>query len=142
MEDIRKATQPPKCGSTGTGTSGYYIPNILDDDMGLKFKHRPTLYGGGELDLGIERGELHRQSHDQHLLRPGAFFNLAQYRFCSADHADAQEARSESRDVPTIYELMDRDKTPEASRRLATVLLAPALFGGGWWPRPAFRPIG
>src|SRR5262249_60184759 len=33
------------------------------------------------------------------------------------------------RDVPTFYELMDRYKTPEAGRRLATVVLEPSDFG-------------
>ena len=32
-------------------------------------------------------------------------------------------------DVPTIYELMDRYKTPEIARRLATVVLASNTFG-------------
>jgi tripartite-type tricarboxylate transporter receptor subunit TctC len=31
MQDIRTAATPPKCGSTGTGNSGYYIPKLLEE---------------------------------------------------------------------------------------------------------------
>ena len=30
IEDVRKASQPPKCSATGTGTSGYFIPKLLE----------------------------------------------------------------------------------------------------------------
>src|SRR5262249_50411409 len=40
-------------------------------------------------------------------------------------------------EVPTIYELMDRYKTPEVGRRLATLVLAPGEFG-----RPIVAPPG
>jgi hypothetical protein len=40
-------------------------------------------------------------------------------------------------EVPTIYELMDRYKTPEVGRRLATLVLAPGEFG-----RPILAPPG
>ena len=29
IQDIRNAKEPPKCGATGTGTSGHYIPRLL-----------------------------------------------------------------------------------------------------------------
>ena len=59
IEDVRKAAQPPKCGATGTSTSGYYMPKFLDDGLGIKFNIVTGYPGGGEIDLGIERGELH-----------------------------------------------------------------------------------
>jgi tripartite-type tricarboxylate transporter receptor subunit TctC len=37
IEDIRKATVPPKCGTTGTGSTGYYIPKLMEDALGTKF---------------------------------------------------------------------------------------------------------
>ena len=40
-------------------------------------------------------------------------------------------------DVPTLYELMDRYKTPENGRRLATVILANGTLG-----RPIFTSPG
>ena len=39
-------------------------------------------------------------------------------------------------DVRTIYELMDQYKTPEISRRLATVMLASNIFGRPWLTPP------
>ena len=40
-------------------------------------------------------------------------------------------------DTPTIYELMDQYKTPDQSRRVATVILAGGVFG-----RPMVGPAG
>ena len=40
-------------------------------------------------------------------------------------------------DVPTLYELMDKQKTPDALRRMATVVLSSGGFG-----RPMVAPPG
>ena len=37
VEDIRRASEPPKCGATGTASSGYYIPLLLEETLGMKF---------------------------------------------------------------------------------------------------------
>ena len=34
IEDIRKASVPPKCGTTGTGSTGYYIPKLMEEALG------------------------------------------------------------------------------------------------------------
>ncbi|MFM9587754.1 hypothetical protein, partial [Streptomyces caniscabiei] len=47
IEDVRKAAQPPKCGATGTSTSGYYMPKFLDDELGIKFNIVTGYPGGG-----------------------------------------------------------------------------------------------
>ena len=97
IEDVRKAAQPPKCGATGTSTSGYYMPKFLDDGLGIKFNIVTGYPGGGEIDLGIERGELPLpQSDDQHLLRPRAVSGLAQERVRPADPANREKKRSSS----------------------------------------------
>src|SRR5215468_6798210 len=31
IEDVRKASVAPKCSATGTGTSGYFIPKLLEE---------------------------------------------------------------------------------------------------------------
>ena len=30
IHDVRNATVPPKCGVTGTGNTGYYLPKLLE----------------------------------------------------------------------------------------------------------------
>ena len=36
IEDLRNAKEPPKCGSTGTGSTGHYIPRLLEETLGIK----------------------------------------------------------------------------------------------------------
>ena len=58
MQDIRKASEPPKCGATGTGTSGHYIPRMLEEALGTKFTIVTGYAGGNEIDLATERNEV------------------------------------------------------------------------------------
>ena len=37
LADVRRAKEPPKCGSTGAGTSGSYMPKLLEETLGTKF---------------------------------------------------------------------------------------------------------
>ena len=53
FDDIRKASDPPKCSATGTGTSGHFIPKLLEEALGLKFKLVMGYKGGGEQDLAL-----------------------------------------------------------------------------------------
>src|SRR5512145_1250721 len=38
IHDVRTATVPPKCGATGTGNTGYYLPRLLEETIGTKFQ--------------------------------------------------------------------------------------------------------
>ena len=51
LEDIGKASEPPKCSATGTGTSGHFVPKLLEEAFGLKFRLVIGYKGGGEGDL-------------------------------------------------------------------------------------------
>ena len=59
IDDIRKAKEPPRCGSSGTGTTGFYIPRLLDEVLGTKHTIVSGYAGGSEVDLAVERGEVH-----------------------------------------------------------------------------------
>jgi hypothetical protein len=37
IHDVRNATTKPKCGATGTGNTGYYVPKLLEETIGAKF---------------------------------------------------------------------------------------------------------
>ena len=36
--DVTKAKEPPKCGASGFASSGYILPKVLEETLGLKFK--------------------------------------------------------------------------------------------------------
>jgi tripartite-type tricarboxylate transporter receptor subunit TctC len=141
IDDVRKAAVPPKCGSTGTGTSGYYVPKFLDENMGLKFNIVTGYPGGGEIDLGIERGELHcRNLTISTYFAREPFLTWHKKGFIRPIMQTPKKRDPRVADVPSIYELMDEYKTSEANRRLATVLLAPAIFGRPMVATPGIPP--
>jgi tripartite-type tricarboxylate transporter receptor subunit TctC len=38
IEDVIKASTPPKCGATGTTSTAYYVPKLLDQTIGTNFE--------------------------------------------------------------------------------------------------------
>jgi tripartite-type tricarboxylate transporter receptor subunit TctC len=138
LADIRRAKEPPKCGSTGAGTSGSYMPKLLEETLGTKFAVVAGYQGGGEIDLAVERGELqcraltiqaYHSREPYHTWRKSGFARILMQ---SGKTRDPRLA-----DVPTLYELMDEYKTPEAERRLLPLVLAATDFG-----RPIVAPPG
>jgi tripartite-type tricarboxylate transporter receptor subunit TctC len=141
IEDVRKAAQPPKCGATGTSTSGYYMPKFLDEGLGIKFNIVSGYPGGGEIDLGIERGELHcRNLTISTYFAREPFLTWHKKGFIRPILQTAKKRDPRVADVPSIYELMDQYKTPDGTRRVATVLLAPAVFGRPMVATPGVPP--
>jgi tripartite-type tricarboxylate transporter receptor subunit TctC len=138
IEDIRGATEPPKCGATGTGSFLYQVPKLLEETLGIKLNMVTGYTGGPDVDLAIERGEVYCRS-----ISTTAFFGREPYiawgkKGFVRPLAQTGKKRDPSlADVPTIYELMDQYKTPEISRRLAAVMLASNVFG-----RPMLTPPG
>ncbi len=58
IHDVRTATVPPKCGVTGTGNTGYYLPKLLEETIGAKFQLVTGYQGGADIELAVERGEV------------------------------------------------------------------------------------
>jgi tripartite-type tricarboxylate transporter receptor subunit TctC len=141
IEDVRKAAQPPKCGATGTSTSGYYMPKFLDEGLGFKFNIVSGYPGGGEIDLGIERGELQcRNLTISTYFAREPFLTWHKKGFVRPIMQTPKKRDPRVADVPTIHELMDKYKTPDAIRRVATLLLAPAIFGRPMVATPGVPP--
>jgi len=141
IEDVRKAAQPPKCGATGTSTSGYYMPKFLNDGLDIKFNIVSGYPGGGEIDLGIERGELQcRNLTISTYFAREPFLTWHKKGFVRPILQTGKKRDALVPEVPTIYELMDQLKTPEATRRVARVLLAPAVFGRPMVATPGLPP--
>jgi tripartite-type tricarboxylate transporter receptor subunit TctC len=138
IEDIRTAKEPPKCGATGvTGPDSYY-PKLLQETMGAKFNIVTGYPGGTDIDLGVERGEIHCRAFTIE-----AFFGREPYHTWRKTNFVHNIFQSGSKrdgrlpNTPTIFELMDQYKTNESGRRLATVLLGADGMG-----RPMFGPPG
>ena len=138
MDDILKAKEPPKCGGSGASDQTALLTRLLEETIGAKFIRVLGYPGGSEVDLAMERGEVvcratritvhfsrepfvtwDRKGFDRHLVQAG------------------KKRDPRLTDVPTIYELMDRYKTPEAGRRLAQVILSGDELG-----RPMIAPPG
>ncbi len=138
LDDIRHAAEPPRCGGAGTGATGYFVPKILEETLGLKFKTVTGYQSGGEIDIAVERGELHCRAFDI-----GSFVGRDPTRtwfkngFVKSLIQTGRRRDARLGDVPTLYELMDKQKTPDALRRMATVVLSSGGFG-----RPMVAPPG
>ena len=138
MADVRKAKEPPKCGSTGPGTSGTYMPKLMEELLGTKFTIVSGYKGGAEIDLAVERGELqcraltiqaYHTREPYHTWRKTGFARILMQTGKTRDPRIA--------DAPTIYELMNEHKTAESERRLLPLILAAGDFG-----RPMVAPPG
>jgi tripartite-type tricarboxylate transporter receptor subunit TctC len=138
FDDIVKAKEPPKCGGSGASDQTALLTQLLEETVGAKFIRVLGYKGGSEVDLAMERGEVvcratritvhfsrepfltwEKKGFDRHLLQAGK----------------TRDARLP--DVPTIYEVMDKYKTPEVGRRLAHVILSGDELG-----RPMVAPPG
>src|SRR5918992_302287 len=125
IEDVRKASQPPKCSATGTGTSGHFIPKLLEEALGAKFTVVMGYQGGAEQDLAFERGEVVCRA----LSIPTFFARepFTTWRKKNMVRILLQTGRKRDQkapDVPTIHDLMNEYKTPAATRSLVTAVLA------------------
>ena len=138
IDDIIKAKEPPKCGGTGLSDQTTLLTRLLEETIGARFTRVLGYKGGSDVDLAMERGEVvcratritvhfsrepfltwDKKGFDRHLLQAG------------------KKRDSRLGDTPTIFELMDKYKTPEIGRRLAHVLLAGDELG-----RPMVAPPG
>ncbi len=136
VDDLRDAKEPPRCGSSGTGTTGHYIPRLLEETLGVKTKIVGGYQGGAEIDLAVERGEVICWSP-----LVATYFGREPYigwgkkGFLRVLVQTGKKRDPRLADVPTLNELMDRYKTPESGRRLAKVVLTAVTLG-----RPILAP--
>ena len=135
IEDIQKASQPPRCGTTGTGATGHYFPKFIDESLGAKIQVVLGYPGNRDVEVAIERGEVHCYAitKEAFLRDPGR--SWLKKGFVRALVQGAQKRDPLFPDTPTIYELMDKHKTPEELKRFASVLLSPGAIG-----RPLMTP--
>lgn len=130
IEDIRKASTPPKCGAEGTASSAYYLPKLLEETIGAKFNIVTGYNSGTDVDLAVERGEVHCRA-----FTIAAFFSREPFHtwrkkgFVRVIVQTGKKRNANLPEVPTLHELMDQHKTSDSARRLATVILAANEIG-------------
>lgn len=136
LEDVRKATQAPKCSATSTGTSGHFIPKLLEEAFGAKFDIVMGYKGGAEQDLAFERGEVVCRSLSiPTFFAREPFITWRKKNMVRILMQTGRKRDSHMPDVPTIYELMNEYKTPAPTRSLVTAILASGDLG-----RPIIAP--
>jgi len=130
VQEMRKLPEPAKCGATGTAGADYLIARVLGETLGIKINSVLGYAGGSEIDIAVEKGEVmcrgmtiaphfgrepfdtwHKKGFDNHIIQ-------------TSEKRDARIG-----DVPTIYEIFDKENTPDESRRVADVILRGGDFG-------------
>jgi tripartite-type tricarboxylate transporter receptor subunit TctC len=141
IQDIRNAKEAPKCGATGTGTSGHYIPRLLEETLGTKFTIVTGYAGGNEIDLATERNEVVCRS-----FTTAAYFGREPYHtWRKKNFVRILMQTGKTRDprlpeTPLYEDLMNEFKTPELGRRVATVMLGSGELGRPVVAHPSTPP--
>lgn len=139
VADMRKAKEAAKCGSGGTSDSGYVLFRLLEHTLPPLTIHTVTGYTGGpEIDLAVERGEvICRGFTASPFFSREPFLTWQKNKFVRAILYTGRKRDPRIPDTPTIFEVFDKEKVPEASRAVAEVILAREEFG-----RPMVGPPG
>jgi tripartite-type tricarboxylate transporter receptor subunit TctC len=141
IEDVLASKEVPKCGATGTSDLTSIMTNILQETLGAKFQDIRGYPGGVEIDLALEKGEIHCRGTGvtTHFARE-PYFTWHKNGFDR--HLVQTGSRKDPRlaDAPTLIELMDKKKTPNFSRGVARVMLVSATLGRPMIATPGTPP--
>jgi tripartite-type tricarboxylate transporter receptor subunit TctC len=141
IEDMIKAKEAPKCGSTGTSSTDFILSNILEEFLGVKINSVLGYPGGSEIDLAVTKNEVvcrshsisahfgrepfdswHKQGFDRHIVQTGRKRDV---------HAP---------EAPTLQEVFERHKVAEDDRRVSRILLASGELGRPMMVTPGTPP--
>ncbi|HEV8341851.1 MAG TPA: tripartite tricarboxylate transporter substrate-binding protein [Candidatus Binatia bacterium] len=131
IADMRAAKQPARCGSTGTSSSDYILARLLEEALPpLKIQTVLGYQGGSEIDVGVERGEVQcRGMTASPFFGREPFLSWEKKNFVRVLLYTGKQRHSKAPESPTIYEIFEKEKVPESSRRVAEVILAAEDFG-------------
>ncbi|MDH3443791.1 MAG: tripartite tricarboxylate transporter substrate-binding protein [Deltaproteobacteria bacterium] len=136
IEDIRKSSTPPKCGSTGTQGTDFILARLLEDTLDLKITTVMGYPGGSEIDLAVEKGEVQcRGMTAAPYFGREPFITWGKKNFVNVLVFGGVKRDPRIPDTPTIYEIFDKENTPQESRQVADVILRGGDFG-----RPMVTP--
>ncbi len=130
MDDIRTASELPKCSATAAGSASHLTLKMLEEGLNIKFNIVTGYKGGSEQDLAIERGEVQcRGITTAAFLGRSPMLGWVKKGFLRILVQTPKKRNPRLPDIPTVYELMDRYRVPEKNRRIALVLLGTDNFG-------------
>jgi tripartite-type tricarboxylate transporter receptor subunit TctC len=130
IHDVVKTSTAPKCGATGTSSTAYYVPKLLDEVIGTKFEIVLGYQAGQDIDLAVERNEVVCRAFTlTAFFAREPFTSWRKKNFVNVLVQTGSKRDKRIPQVPTIYELMDQYKTSQAGRNLATLVLAAGDFG-------------
>src|SRR5688500_12625899 len=138
LDDMRNAAEPPRCSATARAGLAYFLPKLLEEALGIKINMVLGYGGGGEMNLAIEKNEVHCRAGTV-----SAYVGREPTRTWIKNGVVRAVTQSGIKrypklpDVPTLYELMETYKTPDATKRVARVLLSSGDHG-----RPFIAPPG
>ena len=128
--DVIKAKEPPKCGVTGTGNTGYFYPKLLELTIGAKFQLVTGYQGGADIELAVERGEVHCRSFTvQVFFGREPFHTWRSKNLVRVLVQGGKKRDPRLPDTPLFSELMDQYKTSDIHRRLVAVMSGSGEFG-------------
>ncbi|HEY7217445.1 MAG TPA: tripartite tricarboxylate transporter substrate-binding protein, partial [Candidatus Binatia bacterium] len=125
LDDLRSAKEPPRCAALARAGLGYLLPRLLEEGLGIKLNMVLGYGGGGDMNLAIEKGEVHCRAGTV-----SAFVGREPTRtwikngFVRGLVQSGAKRYPKLSDVPTVYELMETYKTADATKRLARVVLS------------------
>jgi tripartite-type tricarboxylate transporter receptor subunit TctC len=130
IHDVVKASTAPKCGATGTSSTAYYVPKLLDEVIGTNFEIVLGYQSGQDIDLAVERNEVVCRAFTlTAFFAREPFTTWRKKKFVNVLVQTGRKRDKRIPEVPTIYELMDQYKSSPADRSLATLVLAAGDFG-------------
>lgn len=137
LDEMRNAPEPARCSATARAGLAYFLPKLLEEALGIKINMVLGYGGGGEMNLAMEKGEIHCRAGTV-----SAYVGREPTRtwikkgFVRALAQSGAKRYSKLTDVPTLYELMETHKTPDATKRLAKVLLSSGDLGRPFMASP------
>ena len=110
---MRKASEPPKCGSGGATGTGFYFPSCSKKPLAPNLNIVLGYQGGGPIDLAVEKGEIHcRAMTIESFMAREPFHTWRKNNFVRSLAQSARKRDPRLPDTPTIHELMDQYKLP------------------------------
>jgi len=131
--DLRKAGEAPRCGASGVGSTGFYIPKLLEEVFGVRLNMVTGYPGAADIDIAVEKNEIHCRGTTISAFfgrEPGKTWAKNGFVRFLVQTGDKRNLRLP--EVPTIWELMEQeknDKSMDAKKRLARVVLGAGAFG-------------
>jgi tripartite-type tricarboxylate transporter receptor subunit TctC len=130
MNDIRGAAEPPKCSATAPGATSHITLKLIEEALAVRFRIVTGYKSGSDQDLAIERGEVQcRAVTAASFFAREPFISWQKKNFVRVLVQMPRKRNAKLANVPTIYELMRDYQTPDAKRRIVSVLLGAEHFG-------------